>query len=429
MGYDIHFFKSLFQKNLYNLGAAFSDHKNDGYQDYPGDEYYQYCYTELTLLGDPELPVWTENPMSLTVTHPSQLPVGTSSFAVSVTAGESPVYQAYVCLWKGTEIYQRGSTDATGNVTFTVSPLTGGIMNVTVTKHNYLPNESTTQVTGNNLPPYQPGSPSPANGATNVPITDDLSWTGGDPNPGDTVTYDVYFGTSSTPPKVISNQSTTIYNPGTMNCTTTYSWKIVAWDNHGVSTAESLWQFTTNLGNIHIKNLSLIWNFVSLLFNQSVDKTNLIIKYNGSEYSWQEAINQSLILGFIYTWNRINQNYELTDTLAPGEGYWIYAYHDCELSARGVSGFASDIYITDFLQIWNLIGSPNSEPVEKQTLMIRYNGTMYTWQNAVTNTIILGFIYQWNETDQNYQLTDVLQPGKSYWMYAYYNCTLLRSTI
>jgi hypothetical protein len=160
-----------------------------------------------------------------------------------------------------------------------------------------------------------------------------------------------------------------------------------------------------------------------------VDKTNLLVTYNGSEYSWQEAVNKSIVLGFIYAWNRTNQNYELTDILVPGEGYWMYAYHDCELSARGVGGFASDIYITDFLQIWNLIGSPNSEPVEKQTLMIRSNGTMYTWQNAVTNTIILGFIYQWNETNQNYQLTDVLQPGKSYWMYAYYNCTLLRPTI
>ncbi|MBE3137459.1 MAG: hypothetical protein IMZ43_08755 [Thermoplasmata archaeon] len=83
--------------------------------------------------------------------------------------------------------------------------------------------------------------------------------------------------------------------------------------------------------------------------------------------------------------------------------------------------------VLKLLQKWNLIGSPNDEPVEKQTLMIRYNGTMYTWQNAVANTIILGSIYQWNETGQNYQLTDVLQPGKSYWMYAYHNCRLFRS--
>lgn len=245
MGYDVHFFKSLFQESFYNLGAGFSDHKNDGYQDNPGDDWYKYIFTELTLLGDPELPIWTENPINLTVTHPDQLNVGNSSFYVSVSSGGNPVNQAYVCLWKGNEVYQRGYTDATGNVTFTVSPVIGGIMNVTVTKHNYLPNKSTAQVIGNNLPPNQPSAPNPADGATNIPLTADLSWTGGDPNQGDIVTYDVYFGTSSNPPMVANNHSGTTYNPGVLAYITTYHWKIIAWDNHGASTVGSIWSFTT----------------------------------------------------------------------------------------------------------------------------------------------------------------------------------------
>jgi hypothetical protein len=187
--------------------------------------------------------------MSLIVTHPSQLSVGTSSFTVSVSSGGTPVNQAYVCLWKGNEVYQRGYTDATGNITFTVSPSSGGLMNVTVTKHNYLPNKSTAQVTSDNLPPYQPSAPNPVNGATNVPLTADLSWTGGDPNQGDIVTYDVYFGTSSNPPMVMNNQSGTAYDLGTLSYMTTYHWKIVAWDNHGASTVGTLWSFTTNANN------------------------------------------------------------------------------------------------------------------------------------------------------------------------------------
>lgn len=146
LGYDVHFFKSLFQGNFYNLGAAFSDHKDSGYQDNPGDEYYQYIFTELTLLGDPELPVWTENPMILTVTHPSELPVGTSSFTVSVTSAGNPVSQAYVCLWKGTEVYLTGSTDSNGAITFNVTPASPGTLSVTVTKHNYLPNEGSVTI-------------------------------------------------------------------------------------------------------------------------------------------------------------------------------------------------------------------------------------------------------------------------------------------
>jgi hypothetical protein len=95
-----------------------------------------------------------------------------------------------------------------------------------------------------NQPPYAPSSPSPANGTTGVSVTADLSWTGGDPD-GDSVTYDVYFGTSSSPPKVVGNQTGTSYDPGTMSYSTLYYWKIVAWDEHGAKTSGPKWHFTT----------------------------------------------------------------------------------------------------------------------------------------------------------------------------------------
>ena len=245
MGFDAHFFKALFQENLTNLGAAFSAHKNEGYQDYPGEPYYQYIFTELTLLGDPEIPIWTQNPASLIVTHPSLLPLGTSPFYVAVSSGGSPVNQAYVCLWKGTEIYQRGYTNATGNITFNVSASIAGIMKITVTKHNFLPNVSTALVTGEDLPPTTPSTPTPANTSTMISINPSLSWISSDPNQGDIVTYDVYFGNASNPPRVADNQSGATYHPGSLAYATTYSWRIVAWDNHGASAAGPSWSFTT----------------------------------------------------------------------------------------------------------------------------------------------------------------------------------------
>jgi len=96
-----------------------------------------------------------------------------------------------------------------------------------------------------NQPPYTPYNPSPSNHATGVSIYVDLSWSGGDPDAGDTVTYDVYFGGSSSPPLVSSGQSATTYDPGTLSYSTTYYWKIVAKDNHGASTAGPVWDFTT----------------------------------------------------------------------------------------------------------------------------------------------------------------------------------------
>jgi hypothetical protein len=98
--------------------------------------------------------------------------------------------------------------------------------------------------TEENLPPLEPTDPDPGNGDIDVNIDADLSWTGGDPNSGDTVTYDVYFGTSTTPPKVVSNQSIRLYDPGTMDLNTTYYWKIVSWDSQDASTNGAIWHFT-----------------------------------------------------------------------------------------------------------------------------------------------------------------------------------------
>ena len=98
-----------------------------------------------------------------------------------------------------------------------------------------------------NTPPNIPSNPSPANHATDGSINAHLSWTGGDPDAGNTVTYNVYFGTSPTAPMamVSHNQMGTSYAPGTLAYNTTYYWKIVATDNHGASTTGPLWDFTT----------------------------------------------------------------------------------------------------------------------------------------------------------------------------------------
>jgi hypothetical protein len=100
-------------------------------------------------------------------------------------------------------------------------------------------------VTADNAPPNTPSSPSPANGSIGVSVNANLNWQGGDPDPGDTVTYDVYFGSSSSPPKKVTNQTTTSYDPGTMSYSTTYYWKITAWDSYHNSTSSALFHFKT----------------------------------------------------------------------------------------------------------------------------------------------------------------------------------------
>jgi len=93
--------------------------------------------------------------------------------------------------------------------------------------------------------PNTPSSPSPANNATNVSIDADLGWTGGDPDAGDTVTYDLYFDTTGATTLVYNDQAATTYDPGTLNRGTTYYWRIVARDNHGITTEGPVWDFMT----------------------------------------------------------------------------------------------------------------------------------------------------------------------------------------
>ena len=75
------------------------------------------------------------------VTHPPQISVGIQTqFTVTVglyTIPPTPLQYAKVCLNKPNDIYEVGSTNANGQVTFTIKPKTTGTIKVTVTRlHN-----------------------------------------------------------------------------------------------------------------------------------------------------------------------------------------------------------------------------------------------------------------------------------------------------
>jgi hypothetical protein len=122
-------------------------------------------------------------------------------------------------------------------------------------------------------PPNKPSDPEPTNGSTGVFISTVLSWNCSDPD-NDTMKYDVYFGTSSTPPQVANNESNLSYDPGTLAYNTLYYWRIVAWDINNESSSGPQWEFTTEAkvntppvfgtpspANGSINNLlSLSWN-------------------------------------------------------------------------------------------------------------------------------------------------------------------------
>jgi hypothetical protein len=95
-------------------------------------------------------------------------------------------------------------------------------------------------------PPSVPSDPKPADGATNVDVSKDLSWTNSPHEDiGEDVYSDLYFGTTNQPPLCKADIFETKYDVGIMQFHTTYYWKIVAHDNHGQITEGPLWSFTT----------------------------------------------------------------------------------------------------------------------------------------------------------------------------------------
>ncbi len=150
--YNIRFFESLLpppQHHYPRLGQALGKAKDFFIPLWPnatwGTRHQWECY-EKNLFGDPGVPLWNNPPTAMTVSHPLNIGRGSQSFVVNVSADQFAVDSAYVCLWKGSEVYATGYTNTSGLATFTINPTTNGTMYVTATKRDRLPYEGNTAV-------------------------------------------------------------------------------------------------------------------------------------------------------------------------------------------------------------------------------------------------------------------------------------------
>ena len=102
----------------------------------------------LHLFGDPEMQVWTGVPQELHVSiTPSAIKNGNTT--LSVTINNLPNTQlATVCLQKADEVYVV-QTMQNGTQIFAISPKTAGMLEVTITAHNFRPFETTIPVSVN----------------------------------------------------------------------------------------------------------------------------------------------------------------------------------------------------------------------------------------------------------------------------------------
>jgi len=132
---------------VHDLGDSFCWLKNMAYD--PDDPYNlnDYCFTQLYLLGDPGMQVWTTTPSSTNgVSFQPDITTGSQSFTVTVDH-DGPLDGFNVCLWKGEEVYATGATNASGEAVLSIAPATEGTMLVTVRREDVRPWQGSCQVT------------------------------------------------------------------------------------------------------------------------------------------------------------------------------------------------------------------------------------------------------------------------------------------
>jgi hypothetical protein len=66
---------------------------------------------------------------------------------------------------------------------------------------------------------------------------------------------------------------------------------------------------------------------------------------------------------------------------------------------------------------WNLVSLPKDEEIAKTLVRFVNDTHNYTWNEAVTNNVVLNFFYGW--FDGHYTLNDTFLGYKGYWIYLY----------
>jgi len=94
------------------------------------------------LLGDPEMQIWTDIPCSLEVNYPSEKIIEDSILYLEVKAKQVPLPEAKVTFSYKDTLFFVGMSNSEGKLAISILGLREGEIDLTVTKHNYLPFES-----------------------------------------------------------------------------------------------------------------------------------------------------------------------------------------------------------------------------------------------------------------------------------------------
>ncbi|HEX37457.1 MAG TPA: T9SS type A sorting domain-containing protein [Candidatus Cloacimonetes bacterium] len=141
--FDQEFYNQLFQQDITSIGATLGMAKSVYVPFARNHNVFRWCEYQTNLLGEPEMPIWTDLPKELTVFHPLEVPPGDTDVAVRITYDGNPAEDVLVCLFEDGEILGKGFTNMQGIVTLSIvaGSSTEDII-ITATKQNFIPYQS-----------------------------------------------------------------------------------------------------------------------------------------------------------------------------------------------------------------------------------------------------------------------------------------------
>ncbi|RJP79894.1 MAG: T9SS C-terminal target domain-containing protein [Candidatus Zixiibacteriota bacterium] len=136
------FYEGLLEENLYRLGQAALRGKMELDYGFPGNPegYTNFYFHTYNILGDPELPMWTDVPATISLNVPFSVSPGLQEVTATVTRSDGSLLGgAYVAFYKENEVLTGGLTGPDGKITLPVQPASSGALTVTATRQNCKP--------------------------------------------------------------------------------------------------------------------------------------------------------------------------------------------------------------------------------------------------------------------------------------------------
>ncbi len=134
------FYDALYGENITVISKAQADSKDDTVPYLSANTVMLWSYFESTLLGDPTLDIWSDQPAEVTIDTPEIIPLGSSSFEATVTVSDNNVEEILLAAFFNDEliaryIVQNGVSEQIELMTIPDIP---GAITISVSGHNIL---------------------------------------------------------------------------------------------------------------------------------------------------------------------------------------------------------------------------------------------------------------------------------------------------